>query len=174
MAYGTVPTMTSTSDLDASDINQFFANLESLRGFNSHYVQVEISDDIEIADRTITTITWDVIRRQRGSIFSVGAPTRFTAPITGYYAFALEVEWHDATGGERTISLVHSNGSVDYPLTSQGSAQGGGNQNGFEIIRLAATEYCTATVYQAENAPVKIRGANRDRTAMTVWMMGVE
>lgn len=174
MAYVGLTPYVSGNVPTAAQWIQFLDNLSSLRGFNSHFAQVEISEDFDIPNQTITTLTWDVVRKRRGStLFSTGQPTRFNAPVAGQYGFIFECEWHNATGGERTIALLHNVPNTTYTLSSQGSAEGGGNQNGFQIISMAAGEWCTAYVYQAEGAPVKIRGAGRDRTSMTAWLMGV-
>lgn len=55
-----------------------------------------------IATATLTALTWEIREWDSDSFWASGSPTRFTAPVTGYYTVILSFAWKHLTSSATT------------------------------------------------------------------------
>jgi hypothetical protein len=59
-----------------------------------------------IPNNAYTAVSFDTEIRDDGSIWSSGSPTRFTAPVDGWYVIAGSVSWSARTGYSRRLIIL--------------------------------------------------------------------
>lgn len=72
---------------------------------------VQNSTSQSLTQNSNTTLSWDTINEQNGSIFSTGSPTKFTAPAAGYYYMTGTIVT-TATGSGVCLLFLEKNGVV--------------------------------------------------------------
>lgn len=96
-----------------------------------------------------TATSWNTAGASSGAVpWVVGTPTRFTAPITGQYAFTGRVQFQvDASQPGRRITSVYANG-VNYASTEASPAGSFPSPNLSDEVYLLAGQYLELYAYQ--------------------------
>lgn len=175
MAYTILTPYTSGQVPFDSKLNQVRDNFNALRRFKGYGVQLGLADDVPIANSTYSAITWSTVFHQTGNMWVSGTATRIIARVSGRYTVVALAEWHDASGGERTLSVektLSGGGTVRYDFSSQGSNAGSGSQCGMDVISMAVNDYLRVMVFHSQGAPLDLRGNGMDRTNVFCYLQG--
>lgn len=112
-----------------------------------------------IAHNTGTAVSWDTVDQNDLGAYAGGAPTRLTAPTTGWYIASATIAWSSNTNWQRVID-IRRNGS-DY-IVSQPFLPGTARpdpQFGLSTpLYLGAGDYIEIVVYQNSTATLTITG----------------
>lgn len=103
---GNVPTETDFN----TQIRDNLLNLRQCRGVLS-IAKLTATETITI--NTLTAIPWDQTVVNMGGAWSIAAPTRFTAPVTGWYQVSGFFRWAAGPSGNRRVD-VRVNGTQLY------------------------------------------------------------
>lgn len=115
-----------------------------------------------------TALTFDTVDQHNGTLWTVGAPTRLTAPRTGLYAVGgdMILNW---AGGEAYLSVWAGGlrlSSSFSPISSAGSTP---HLHTATHVRLTAGAYCEVMAYQGSGGSQNtyLDGTYRTRAYMT-------
>lgn len=129
-------------------------NLRCLRNLNEHacHVSAASSPLFDIPNSGVwTPVPYRVVDWQVGDeIFSTGSPTKFPAPLAGWYELIPVTVWSSASGGSRS-QAYRLNG--EFPAYDQHSQHTNNNsfqpiQNAIDIVRMTTADYLEVIVKQ--------------------------
>jgi hypothetical protein len=109
-----------------------------------------------IQDATPTLLSFDTVRWDTNGMYSGGAPTCLTAPISGYYAIEGQVEWGpNATGQRYTYIQIGADQIAQSPGIAADPAQTT-EQAAVTEWYVPATTCVEVGVYQTSGAPLNV------------------
>lgn len=166
-------TFASGAILTGAQLNQQLRdNLLTLRNANEQYVKLYLNNNPSIPNSANTKVSWTNVDIQIGTIWSAVNPTRLTAPVTGKYAVAINIEWRNNGIGLRSCNLVRNSPALQYDLQSNGSPQGKSNLSAYVEVLLNAAAYVECNVFQSTGASHTLHGGTIDRTRIAMWLIG--
>lgn len=114
-----------------------------------------------IANDTATFISWGTEVRDDGGCFDAGAPTRWTAPVTGYYIATFFVDWTNGhLTNDLTITGFYRTGSqVTFPSELKATTSADRRTMTTQVIYLGAGDYLECRVQQSSGGNADIASA---------------
>lgn len=150
----------------ATDVNISDGHASMVRLLNSGGAHVSRSTNQSIGSGSDTALSFTTTVRDDTSYFSVGSPTRLTAPTTGWYVITASIAW-EAFGQNRRKTKLRKNGSTVYYCQSY--EFGGGEVSragGSMTLYLTAGDYIEVLVWQDS-------GSNHNVTAASFSMVRI-
>ena len=155
-------------------------NLLSLRNLNDHACKVHAASsppfDIS-AQNADTPVPFRIVDWQVGTgVFSTANPTKFLAPIAGWYEVIPTAVWDFSSGGTRTLGY-RLNGQAPYYDLHTGQTNNNSfriTNCGLDIVRMTTADFLEVVVKQnsADDGLDLITGETPDQTRCSWRLIG--
>lgn len=125
------------------------------------FARVTKAADQAIPDTTATSLVFDTVRWDNGGLYTSGATSRLTAPVSGVYALGVNVEWEANAVGTRTLSLLYNGVDLIASVRASPAAAGVTRQALVTEWPLNETDYVEARVVQTSGGPLNVVKADK-------------